>query len=143
MLRSTFKTLAVACTCLGSISAPLMAQDETPVAGEEVMEIQMAVDDESGAGPIVISSSTMSFSADGEDGQSSFGIFTGADIGGSWMPGGSGAIDPLSLLDNEDVRKELELVGDQLDKFRTAQTCLLYTSPSPRDQRGSRMPSSA
>ena len=25
----------------------------------------------------------------------------------------------------------------------TADTCLLYTSPSPRDQRGSRMPSSA
>ena len=25
----------------------------------------------------------------------------------------------------------------------TANTCLLYTSPSPRDQRGSRMPSSA
>ena len=25
----------------------------------------------------------------------------------------------------------------------TAGTCLLYTSPSPRDQRGSRMPSSA
>ena len=25
----------------------------------------------------------------------------------------------------------------------TVQTCLLYTSPSPRDQRGSRMPSSA
>ena len=25
----------------------------------------------------------------------------------------------------------------------TPQTCLLYTSPSPRDQRGSRMPSSA
>ena len=24
-----------------------------------------------------------------------------------------------------------------------AQSCLLYTSPSPRDQRGSRMPSSA
>ena len=24
-----------------------------------------------------------------------------------------------------------------------ADTCLLYTSPSPRDQRGSRMPSSA
>ena len=28
----------------------------------------------------------------------------------------------------------------QLRRFRT---CLLYTSPSPRDQRGSRMPSSA
>ena len=26
---------------------------------------------------------------------------------------------------------------------RNPQTCLLYTSPSPRDQRGSRMPSSA
>ena len=26
---------------------------------------------------------------------------------------------------------------------RTELTCLLYTSPSPRDQRGSRMPSSA
>ena len=27
--------------------------------------------------------------------------------------------------------------------FTPFQTCLLYTSPSPRDQRGSRMPSSA
>ena len=27
--------------------------------------------------------------------------------------------------------------------FRIPETCLLYTSPSPRDQRGSRMPSSA
>ena len=27
--------------------------------------------------------------------------------------------------------------------FNTLETCLLYTSPSPRDQRGSRMPSSA
>jgi len=38
------------------------------------------------------------------------------------MPSGaSGTIDPLSLLDNKDVREELELVGDQLDKFRDAQ----------------------
>ena len=28
-------------------------------------------------------------------------------------------------------------------KWRNLTTCLLYTSPSPRDQRGSRMPSSA
>ena len=27
--------------------------------------------------------------------------------------------------------------------FTIVDTCLLYTSPSPRDQRGSRMPSSA
>ena len=29
------------------------------------------------------------------------------------------------------------------DAFDLIHTCLLYTSPSPRDQRGSRMPSSA
>ena len=28
-------------------------------------------------------------------------------------------------------------------KFKQVNVCLLYTSPSPRDQRGSRMPSSA
>ena len=28
-------------------------------------------------------------------------------------------------------------------EVRVFDTCLLYTSPSPRDQRGSRMPSSA
>ena len=35
---------------------------------------------------------------------------------------------------------------DSMDKWNTHQhtkSCLLYTSPSPRDQRGSRMPSSA
>ena len=31
----------------------------------------------------------------------------------------------------------------QFDILLHAETCLLYTSPSPRDQRGSRMPSSA
>ena len=33
-------------------------------------------------------------------------------------------------------------IGDQILDLR-ATGCLLYTSPSPRDQRGSRMPSSA
>ena len=33
-----------------------------------------------------------------------------------------------------------ESVPDRFDQFSI---CLLYTSPSPRDQRGSRMPSSA
>jgi len=31
----------------------------------------------------------------------------------------------------------------EMKKGREAKPCLLYTSPSPRDQRGSRMPSSA
>ena len=48
-------------------------------------------------------------------------------------------------LSDEDVASILEMnsffiVLKQADKY---QICLLYTSPSPRDQRGSRMPSSA
>ena len=34
-------------------------------------------------------------------------------------------------------------VWDHGNSFDSSPTCLLYTSPSPRDQRGSRMPSSA
>ena len=46
----------------------------------------------------------------------------GGGIGDSWIPGsGSGKFDPLSLLDNKDVRAELEFVDDQLDEFRAAQ----------------------
>ena len=36
-----------------------------------------------------------------------------------------------------------ELLNLNLDCLMMCVTCLLYTSPSPRDQRGSRMPSSA
>ena len=36
------------------------------------------------------------------------------------------------------IRQALDAAG-----FELGHTCLLYTSPSPRDQRGSRMPSSA
>ena len=35
------------------------------------------------------------------------------------------------------------LVGGRYADIAQAHDCLLYTSPSPRDQRGSRMPSSA
>ena len=59
-------------------------------------------------------------------------------------------------LDDDDLAL-LERVADRVRKFAQAQldalseleidvpggNCLLYTSPSPRDQRGSRMPSSA
>ena len=37
----------------------------------------------------------------------------------------------------------LEVIAELVDMKGYATTCLLYTSPSPRDQRGSRMPSSA
>ena len=35
------------------------------------------------------------------------------------------------------------VIGSPLVEGAAVQACLLYTSPSPRDQRGSRMPSSA
>ena len=58
---------------------------------------------------------------------------------------------------NDQISKELKKINDQLEldlnkiniildpfKFKLVlKTCLLYTSPSPRDKRQSRMPSSA
>jgi len=41
-----------------------------------------------------------------------------------------------------EVDREL-ILCDGLHRLQEAIACLLYTSPSPRDQRGSRMPSSA
>ena len=40
-------------------------------------------------------------------------------------------------------RKEVGEILKGLLQFKYNEHCLLYTSPSPRDQRGSRMPSSA
>ena len=37
----------------------------------------------------------------------------------------------------------MNLPDGRVDVFLAGPRCLLYTSPSPRDQRGSRMPSSA
>ena len=39
--------------------------------------------------------------------------------------------------------EETESTDAVIDNETTEESCLLYTSPSPRDQRGSRMPSSA
>ena len=46
-------------------------------------------------------------------------------------------LSPLFAVDPETTKKQFA-TGSTVDK-----DCLLYTSPSPRDQRGSRMPSSA
>ena len=43
-------------------------------------------------------------------------------------------------LDLAETRKQMQ---DELAKIRQTETCLLYTSPSPRDRQKSRMPSSA
>ena len=115
MMKSLTNKFAMAGVCCASLFATdAIAQDENTI------EVQMAVDDESGAGPIVISSSRMAFAGDGEGGESTFEVFTGGDMMmGDFMSGGN--IDPLSLLNNKDVREELELVGDQLEKYQQAQ----------------------
>ena len=41
-----------------------------------------------------------------------------------------------------ELSKTLPVIAHKLEELDTV-VCLLYTSPSPRDQRGSRMPSSA
>ena len=47
----------------------------------------------------------------------------------------------LSTMDQ--TRKQARITFDGTPASHLCDTCLLYTSPSPRDQRGSRMPSSA
>ena len=49
--------------------------------------------------------------------------------------------EPILL---DDMRKNIKYaVGQPCPAIQNDAGCLLYTSPSPRDQRGSRMPSSA
>ena len=55
-----------------------------------------------------------------------------------------GSPDPTrdnEVIQTELILSDLEQVERKLERLR--KHCLLYTSPSPRDQRGSRMPSSA
>ena len=48
-----------------------------------------------------------------------------------------------ATVENTGLDETMNMVRDQFRKFANDKVCLLYTSPSPRDQRGSRMPSSA
>ena len=56
-------------------------------------------------------------------------------------------IQPAGAITELVMMERLELMDDKWPKLNVLSTaptgCLLYTSPSPRDQRGSRMPSSA
>ena len=50
----------------------------------------------------------------------------------------------FQIKSGETIKFEVENAGMLVHEFNIAnKICLLYTSPSPRDQRGSRMPSSA
>ena len=54
----------------------------------------------------------------------------------------SGGVDS-SVVAAELKAQGYDVVGVTLQLYDHGAACLLYTSPSPRDQRGSRMPSSA
>ena len=54
----------------------------------------------------------------------------------------SGRIDIKTAIEERAARKDTREVR-QNTHSAPSKPCLLYTSPSPRDQRGSRMPSSA
>ena len=49
----------------------------------------------------------------------------------------------VNIFKDNDKASEFYLLQIKPMVLTTTKTCLLYTSPSPRDQRGSRMPSSA
>ena len=54
------------------------------------------------------------------------------------------AMHELSNSYNRPYKKSARIVGDVIGKYHPhGDTCLLYTSPSPRDRTRSRMPSSA
>ena len=62
------------------------------------------------------------------------------------LPPKDGSVDPENEFDMlwevaSDSKKHVKAIADALAD--DGELCLLYTSPSPRDQRGSRMPSSA
>ena len=56
--------------------------------------------------------------------------------------------DEIVKREEEVAKKEKTIIGKEeeivkMEEVIKLRDCLLYTSPSPRDQRGSRMPSSA
>ena len=70
--------------------------------------------------------------------------FTDADGDGAWDELGTAPAvdtDGDGIADYLDLDSDNDGIPDAVEAQPTA--CLLYTSPSPRDQRGSRMPSSA
>ena len=65
------------------------------------------------------------------------------DSGTELTPIGSAEIDLSPANDAPTAAEDNYLLDEDTSLSGSVITCLLYTSPSPRDQRGSRMPSSA
>jgi hypothetical protein len=73
----------------------------------------VAADDESGGPPVVISA--ISSSVDGEA-----PVFTFSEPGAFFLGGAMTPMDPIGLLHNADVQKEIELDSNQLEEFKKA-----------------------
>eukprot|EP00829_Urostomides_striatus_P004976 TRINITY_DN15494_c0_g1_i1.p1 TRINITY_DN15494_c0_g1~~TRINITY_DN15494_c0_g1_i1.p1 ORF type:complete len:113 (+),score=59.50 TRINITY_DN15494_c0_g1_i1:30-341(+) len=61
----------------------------------------------------------------------------------SLTPNGNGGVFSYLLESDSMIFPEMTAAGVEYLQIIGIDNCLLYTSPSPRDQRGSRMPSSA
>ena len=59
------------------------------------------------------------------------------------LSGGTSAEREVSLKSGSQIHSALIQLGHQVELEDLLTICLLYTSPSPRDKRQSRMPSSA
>ena len=70
-----------------------------------------------------------------------FNKYLQSDNDGTFWPGYIEIPDDEGLPSEYDTGNEEK--GNRFTSNPRVFTCLLYTSPSPRDQRGSRMPSSA
>ena len=82
-------------------------------AGVDLMELQIPFSEPMADGPVILKANSEALKA--------------------------GATVEKSFVAAERITKEFDIPF----LFMTYYNCLLYTSPSPRDQRGSRMPSSA
>ena len=72
----------------------------------------------------------------------SIGQYAGSSVNYTWTTPSGTTTNITGLNTNEIIISPLDAATHEGEYYVTI-SCLLYTSPSPRDQRGSRMPSSA
>jgi hypothetical protein len=116
VFNRAFVTFSAGCL----FSLPAIAQEENSDAEPSTVEnaamnIVVASDDESGGPPVVISA--MSSSVNGAP-----AVFSVGGPGASLLSLGEdfGPMDPLGMIHNPDVQKEIELDAEQLDAFKEA-----------------------